>query len=130
MNIASFTDLLSAAALQAEPQRLLFTFASAEYAAPDLANAAAPRKGTLMPVMCVDKQVGELDTFANLAEEARQVGAQWDVMLACSVSGHAGQLPDARQTEAALKDMIRAIQNGQMQRFLAFDANGDLLHFS
>lgn len=130
MNIASFTDLLSAAAMQAEPQRLLFTFTRAEYEAMDPANADAPRRGTLAPVMCVDKQVGELDTFANLAAESRAMGAPWDVVLVTSLSGSAGQLPDARKTEAALKEMVQAIQEGRMERFLAFDGEGELLQFS
>ena len=65
MQIANFEQLLIAAAVQPQPQRLLMTFALAE-AEPE----ATAGRTTLVPVMCVDKQVGELDTFANLAEEA------------------------------------------------------------
>lgn len=126
MKIASFTDLLSAAALQSEPQRLLFTFTRAEYEEPD-APPDASRKSTLTPVMCVDKQVGELDTFANLVQEAGRMGAAWDVVLVTSLSGQGGRLPDPLKTEEALNKMLGAIQNGDMERFLAFDRAGELL---
>lgn len=129
MNITSFTDLLAAAASQQKPQRLLFTFTRAEYE-PGLPASDAKRRSTLTPVMCVDKQVGELDTFDNLAAEAANTGAQWDVVLVTSLSGSETQLADARTTDNALKEMVRAIQAGQMERFLAFDSKGELLRYS
>lgn len=122
MNIATFEELLIAAAVQPQPQRLLMTFAVAE---PE-ENATMGRT-TLVPVMCVDKQVGELDTFENLAEEAGRMGQPWDVVLVTTLSGHGGLLPDHKQTDAALNKMLAAIQNGQMDRLLAFDRSGDLL---
>ena len=123
MNIATFEELLIAAAVQQQPQRLLMTFAVAE---PE-SGAASGGRTTLVPVMCVDKQVGELDTFDNLAEEARRMGQAWDVVLVTSLSGQGGRLPDAAQTDAALNLMVQSIQNGKMDRLLAFDRGGDLL---
>ena len=122
MNIATFEELLIAAAVQPQPQRLLMTFAVAE---PE--ENGAPGRATLVPVMCVDKQVGELDTFANLAEEAGHMGQPWDVLLVTTLSGQGGLLPDHKQTDAALNKMLSAIKNGQMDRLLAFDRSGDLL---
>lgn len=125
MNIATFEELLIAAAVQPQPQRLLLTFALAE---PEADSAPGlHRRTTLVPVMCVDKQVGELDTFDNLAEEARHMGQAWDVVLVTSLSGQGGRLPDTAQTDAALSQMVKAIQHGQMERLLAFDCGGDLL---
>jgi hypothetical protein len=121
MNIATFEDLLVAAALQPEPQRLLLAFAQAE---PEPGGAG---RATLVPVMCVDKQVGELDTFPHLVEEAQAMGQPWDVLLVSTLSGNGGQLPDARQTEDGLHALIQAIRMGQMERMLAFDRGGDLL---
>lgn len=123
MNIATFEELLIAAAIQPQPQRLLMTFARAE-----AEENAAPGRATLVPVMCVDKQVGELDTFANLAEEAGRMAQPWDVMLVTTLSGQGGRLPDLKQTDAAMSKMVAAIQHGQMERLLAFDRSGDLLH--
>lgn len=125
MNIATFEELLLAAAVQRQPQRLLMTFAVAEPESD--AAPGAPARTTLVPVMCVDKQVGELDTFDHLAEEARRTGQAWDVLLVTSLSGQGGRLPDAAQTDAALNLMVQSIQNGKMDRLLAFDRGGDLL---
>lgn len=124
MNIATFEELLIAAALQPQPQRLLLAFAVAE-ADPDV-----PARSTLVPVMCVDKQVGELDTFKNLAEEAQGMGQAWDVLLITTLSGSEGRLPDPQQTDSALNKMLGAIQQGQMERFLAFDRQGELLSYA
>ena len=123
MKIAIFEELLLAAAVQPQPQRLLMAFAVAE---PE--ENGAPGRATLVPVMCVDKQVGELDTFANLAEEAGHMGKAWDVLLVTTLSGRGGVLPDQRQTDVALNKMLSAIQNGQMDSLLAFDRGGELLH--
>jgi hypothetical protein len=122
MQIATFEELLIAAAVQPQPQRLLMTFALAE-AEPE----ATAGRTTLVPVMCVDKQVGELDTFANLAEEAHNMGQEWDVLLVTSLSGQNGVLPDHKQTDDALREMVQIIRQGQMERMLAFDRSGDLL---
>jgi hypothetical protein len=125
MNIATFEELLIAAAIQSQPQRLLLTFARAE-PEPD-AKPGAPARSTLVPLMCVDKQIGELDTFANLAEESRHMGQAWDVVLVTTLAGQSGRLPDAARTDAALNQMIQRIQQGKLDRMLAFDRAGDLL---
>ncbi|MRW93519.1 hypothetical protein GJ699_26360 [Duganella sp. FT80W] len=128
MNIATFEELLIAASVQPQQQRLLLTFAVAE---PEPDGAPGPQaRSTLVPVMCVDKQVAELDTFANLADEARRMGQDWDVLLVTTLSGTASQLPDNEQTDAALRKMIKAIRHGQLERLLAFDRSGDLLHYA
>lgn len=128
MNIATFEELLIAAAVQPQPQRLLLTFAVAE-PEPGSAPGTSPRT-TLVPVMCVDKQVGELDTFDHLAEEAQHMGQPWDVLLITTLSGKDGRLPDAQQTDLALNKMLGAIQQGQMDRLLAFDRRGDLMSYA
>lgn len=128
MIIATFEELLIAAAVQPEPQRLLLTFARAE---PEpCAQPGAAARSTLVPIMCVDKQVGELDTFNNLAEEARHMGQPWDVVLVTTLSGQAGRLPDPARTDAALNQMILHIQQGKLDRLLAFDRSGDLMTYA
>jgi len=127
MQIDSFESLLVAAAMQDQPQHILLAFTAAEAEPGPLAGA--PRQA-LVPVMCVAKQVGELDTFANLASEAGAMGKHWDVVLVSTLDGQRGQAPDAARTDAALQAMIGAIQAGQMERFLAFDRGGDLLRYA
>ena len=81
MEISRFEDLLTAARAQPQPQRLLFVFAAVEM--PDDATAdqragfARGEGGALVPQMCVDKAPDELNTFADLAEEAQQFGKPW-----------------------------------------------------
>ena len=64
MDISSFDDLLHAARLQPEPQRLLFVFVGVEL--PDDATPAQRARfeqgqgGALVPLMCVDKTPQEL----------------------------------------------------------------------
>jgi hypothetical protein len=133
MNISSYSDLLSAAASQAQPQRLLFAFAKAEL--PNDAGAveqerfAAKQGGALAPVMCVDKLVDDLSSFEKLVEESRQTGAHWDIVFVSSLSGRNGQAPGQDEAEAPLKMMIESIRNGQIGNFLAFNREGDLVQF-
>lgn len=128
MDISSYDDLLSAARAQQQPQRLLFAFAQAESAG----QQAQPGRegGTLTPVMCVDKLPDELGSFEQLAQESRQMQVHWDVVFVASLSGHDGQAPRPEEAEAPLKQMISAIQSGQIDRFLAFNREGELLTFS
>jgi len=134
MNISSYADLLSAAKRQAEPQRLLFVFASAElpgtHDASQKERFDARQGGALLPVMCVDKLPGELGDFASLVEESRHTGTPWDVVFAASLGGRAGVIPSAADAEQPLKRMIAAIQAGSVQGFLAFDRQGELLRLS
>jgi hypothetical protein len=69
MNISSFDDLLQAAMQQAQPQRLLFVFASADLPADSTeeqrARFQAGEGGALVPVMCVDKAPDELKNLAR-----------------------------------------------------------------
>jgi hypothetical protein len=123
MHLHTFEDLLLAAALQQQPQRLLLTFARAEV------DPESGGRRTLVPAMCVDKQVGDLDTFANLAQEAATTGLDWDVVLVTTLSGSTGQLPDARRTDDALNAMVAAVRAGNLQRFVGFDRDGGVLQF-
>jgi hypothetical protein len=97
MNITNFDDLLQAAAMQHEPQRLLFVFAGKEL--PDDATLAqrvrfeAGQGGALVPLMCVDKAPQELASFAALVTRGAAV---WET-LGYGVCGghvrHSGEAP-------------------------------------
>ena len=58
--LESFANLIAAAHVQAEPQRLLFVFAVAELprdaSAAERARFEGGKGGTLAPVLCVDKR--------------------------------------------------------------------------
>ncbi len=128
MGIASFEDLLQAARLQPEPQRLLFVFAAAE-----LPEDSTPEQrarfhegggGALVPLMRVDKAPEELSGFAALAEESRQFGQDWSVVFVAALSGRNGQAPGSADASRALERMIEAIKAGAVASFLPFDRQG------
>lgn len=131
MNISSFTDFIAAAKSQPEPQRLLFVFTESE-AAPGQASggSAGQQRGTLTPVMCVDKLPDELASFAGLLAESQRTGQHWDVVFAAALSGQAGVAPASDAAELPLKKMIDAIQQGAIGNFLAFDRAGELVQFT
>lgn len=131
MNISSFDDLLQAARQQADAQRLLFVFASAELPA-DATPAQRERflagqGGALVPIMCVDKTPDELNGFADLVEESRQFGQAWQVVFAAAMSGTGGLAPSSAAAEAALQRMVEAIKAGNLAALIPFDQQGQSL---
>ncbi|HJV87401.1 MAG TPA: ribonucleotide reductase subunit alpha [Noviherbaspirillum sp.] len=134
MNITSYTEFVTAAKRQPEPQRLLFVFA--ESSLPPNATESqkqsfrAQQGGTLTPIMCVDKLPGEAEDFAGLVEESKRTGQHWDIVFAASLSGRSGVVPSSDSATQALKQMISAIEQGSLARFLAFDRAGELVQFS
>jgi hypothetical protein len=133
MNITSYGDLLDAARSQPQPQRLLFAFARAELPAEadekERAGFAERRGGALMPVMCVDKTASELGSFADLVAESKYTGADWDIVFVTTMSGKNGQPPASTEAEAPLNMMVTYIHTGQIERFLAFNREGELVRF-
>jgi hypothetical protein len=134
VGIESFDDLLRAAREQPEPQRLLFVFAAAELP-PDATPAERARYhagqgGALVPLMCVDKPVDELGTFAALAEESRQFGRDWTIVFVASLSGRDGRAPTAAEAGAPLQRMIECIKTGSIGSFIPFDRQGDAVALS
>lgn len=129
MNISSFDDLLAAARQQPEPQRLLFVFASAELpedSTPEQARRfAAGQGGALTPLMCVDKTLDEISTFAALADESRQFGQDWALVFVSSLSGQEGQAPSSQDADAPLQRMVEAIKAGTVSQFIPFDPQGE-----
>lgn len=131
--LSSFQDFLHAAREQAEPQRLLFTFAKVEL--PDVATADqrerfdAKQGGTLSPSLCVDKAVEEVESFQKLVLESEQTGLTWDIVFVASLPGRAGVAPSADEAVQPLRFMVNAINNGRVAEFAAFDRAGNVLQF-
>lgn len=132
MNISSYEDLLNAANKQAEPQRMLFVFTSADlpddHTKDQEEQFKARKGGTLTPVMCVDKLASECVEFASLVDESRQTGKNWDIVFVACMPGKSGIAPSGKETELPLKIMIKSIQDGNIGSFLAFDRNGELIY--
>jgi len=129
VNISNFDDLLRAAREQPEPQRLLFVFTGAELpedSTPEQrARFQAGQGGALVPLMSVDKSSDELDSFAALEEEARQMGMEWAIVFVASLAGRAGRAPSSAEAGQSLERMIASIKAGAIGSFIPFDRNGE-----
>lgn len=131
MRIDNFDGLLQAARAQAQPQRLLLVFTTAELPADATAEQGrqfrAGQGGALTPLMCVDKTPEELSSFAALAAEAQAMGPGWQIMFAAALSGQGSQAPTDAQTDAALQQMVESIKQGRLTGLIPFDLAGQAL---
>ena len=136
MSIENFDDLLTAARLQAEPQRLLLVFAGVEL--PEDCTPAqrqgfeAGEGGALVPLMCADKLPHEVMDFAALLEESRQfeIGQDWRLVFAAALSGLPSRAPTSEDAQAPLQRMVEAIERGEHGHFIPFDRQGLPVHMS
>lgn len=134
MDIASFDDLLRAARVQPEPQRLLFVFAAAEL--PDdctpaqRASHAAGQGGALVPLMSVDKDPGDLGAFDDLVRESRQFPGDWTMVFVAGLSGRDGRAPTSEEADRSLQRMIESVKTGAFGSYLPFDRQGRPVRFA
>ena len=126
--ISTFDDLIDAARREPDPQRLLFVFAGVEL--PDEATPAQRQRfaegagGALVPLMCVDKALDELNTFAELVEESRASGPDWAIVFVAALGGRGDRLPTSAEAEAPLQRMVEAIGAGSHGSYIPFDRSG------
>lgn len=123
-----------AAKNQPEPQRLLFVFLKASLPE-DHENDEAERfhsglGGQLQPVMCVDKTLDELGTFADLVTESEAMGQPWQIVLVAGLSGRNGVMPSSDDATQPLKVMQNTVENGgDLSNYMAFDRDGIPVQF-
>ncbi len=134
IEITDFASLLKAAAEEPEPQRLLFVFLQPvlpeDHTAEEARRFEAGQGGALEPVMCVDKAPDELTTFADLVAESEAMGAAWRIVLIGAMSGKNGIPPNTEDAETPLQTMLETIKEGKsLSQFIAFDRDGDPIHF-
>lgn len=133
MDITCFDDLLQAARLQPEPQRLLFVFAAStvpDDATPEQkASHDRGEGGELTPILCVDKTPGELGSFDALAEESRRTGQDWHVVFVAAMADQSAYLPDNKDVDQAFQRMTQMIKYGTIGALLAFDRAGEPIVF-
>lgn len=134
MTISCFDDLLQAARAQPTPQRLLFVFTQVEL--PDdstpeqRANFEQGHGGALVPHMCVDKDPAELQSFEQLVKEAEIIGQSWGLVFAAGMSGPLGLPPRSEDADAPLKEMVEAIRQGKLDKYIPFDAQGQAVNLT
>ncbi len=87
--------------------------------------------GELQAIMCVDKTLDELGSFADLVEESKQMQQEWQIVLVAGLSGKNGCFPDSSEAEQPLNSMVQTVEyGGDLSKYLAFDKSGTLIHFS
>lgn len=130
MNIETYSHLIQTAAMQDEPQRLLFVFAKAElpngYTETQKNNFEQGQGGALAPVLCVDKLPDEVSDFASLASESKTTVVDWDTAFVSALDGRGGFAPNSDEATQPLKMMVK-IQGGMIADFLTFNKVGELV---
>lgn len=131
--LESFEQLLQAARAQDEPQRLLFVFVARELGeeATPLQRASFQRGegGHLTPCLCVDKVPEEIASFEALVAESAQTAKHWDIVFVGSLDGRGGVAPGSDEADQPLRFMVKAINDGRVSGFAAFDREGCALAF-
>ncbi len=118
--IKMYKDLLKMTREQAQPQRLMFLFANAE--ATNAKKSKKHQRGTITPVMCVDKLPEDLTTFSSLVSEADSIDKSWNFIFIASLSGEDGVAPTEDQAEPFLNKMANDVETGNgIGRYVIFD---------
>jgi hypothetical protein len=118
--ISMFSDLLSMANEQPDPQRLLFLFTNVT--ATKKSRKQDDKKGTIEPTMVVDKLTEEMHAFADLVKEADGINKNWDFMFIASLSGDKQQAPTSEDAQPYLNKMTDDIMTGNnVMRYVVFD---------
>jgi len=134
VQITNYETLLEAGREQSCPQRFLFVFAKSqlpeEHSEEEAARFKKGHGGELTPMMCVDKPLDELSTFAALALEAEKKFLEWQLVFVAAMSGENGVMPTTEAVEESLKMMVQTIQfGGDMSGYLVFNRKGDPIRF-
>lgn len=117
--ISNFSDLLEMATSQDQPQRLLMLFAQAESARK---KPTKKHKGTITPVMCVDKLPEEIESFDSLVAEADGINTGWNFILIAGLSGQNNEPPSTEDADPYLNQMVNGLASGEdLSRYIIFD---------
>lgn len=120
--ISKFSDLLDMAAEQEQPQRLLFLFAKAEGGSNNPKKKQKQQRGTISPVMCVDKLPEELPSFAALVDEADSISRAWNFIIIAGLMGEGGKAPSSEEADPYLNQMANGLSMGEdLSRYVIFD---------
>ena len=120
--ISSFNELLQAASQQDDAQRLLLLFANAESSSK---KHKSTQRGTISPVMCVDKLPEEIASFEALSEEADAISKDWNFVFIAGLSGKGDVAPTTEEADPYLNKMTNDLASGQdMSQYVVFDRSG------
>ena len=92
-----FKQLLERANEQPDAQQILFLFAATEVTRKS--RKRDTRRGTVTPVMMVDKSPSQLTVFADLIKEADAINPDWDLVFIACLSGQQQTQPNEDDIE-------------------------------
>jgi len=90
----------------------------------------AGQGGALKPIMYVDKTLEELSNFTDLVTESRQMGQPWNIVFVAALAGKNGVSPSNSEAQVALEMMVKAVQQGAISNFLAYDFDGTAMQLA
>ena len=64
--------------------------------------------GELQPIMCTDKLLDDLGSFADLVAESEKMEQDWQIVLVASLSGRNGIAPGSEEADKPLKTIDSA----------------------
>ena len=118
--ISSFEQLIDVANQQQDAQRLLMLFAKAE--AEDCQQNDGQQRGSIAPVMCVDKLPQEISSFDALKSEADNINSDWNFILIAGLTGKGATPPSSEEADSYLNKMVNDVSSGQdLSAYVIFD---------
>jgi hypothetical protein len=123
----TYDALLELARSKKESQRILFVFAES---AKRIDGEGDSSDFSITPVMFIDKELHELSDFPTLVEDAKTTGKNWDLVFVAGLLGKVNELPNLSETDQQLDSMVKAINQGEIERFAAYKADGSIAELS
>ena len=123
----TYDALLEIARSKKEAQRILFVFAESAKRTDGEGDSS---DFSITPVMFIDKELHELSDFPTLVEDAKTTGKNWDLVFVAGLLGKLNELPSFSETDQQLDSMVKAINQGEIERFAVFKADGSVAELS
>lgn len=114
--------------MQRHPQKLLLVFTQSNNLKKEQGSYSS---GTINPVMCVDKNPLEIDSFEQLVDEADQIATSWDMLFISTFENLDGSVVTEDQVDSKLKVMVNMILDGtNTAQFIVLDRHQNLINIS
>ena len=123
----TYAALLELARSKRESQRMLFVFVESAKRTDGEGDSS---DFSITPVMFIDKELHELSDFPALVEDAKTTGKNWDLVFVARLQGKVDELPSFSETDQQFDSMIRAISQGEIERFAVYKADGSIAELS
>lgn len=120
--MSQFEDLLNQARNHSDPQLILFVFAKAT--SQSEAKGLDHHRGTIEPLMCVDKLTSELSTFESLVKEADGHKSDWNFIFVSTLTGKNNKIPEPEKVDTYFRQITNAIAMGEdLSKYIIWDRN-------